>query len=673
MLGMATKGDFYVSPRGRDSWSGTRPEPRADGSDGPFATLARAQKAVRAACALEPRPVTVLIRGGRYELRRPIVFRPVDSGTAEAPVIYAAYGDEQPVFSGGRAITGFTEGQDGLWTADVAVGAPASSRPAFNQLFINGERRQRARHPNTGYLRTAGLPPGLKDPHAARGDKEAGRTIAFRPGDIQRFRNLEDVNILLYHAWTASLHWIHDLDMRRHTVTFTAAAHWPTGYWEHEQRYVIENCLEALDTPGEWYLDRKQGRLYVMPLPGENLNEAEVIAPALQQLLIFRGNPAKEQYVQHIHLEGLSFQHADWHVPNKGAADGQAAVWLSGAVFGRGMLSCSLEDCEIAHVGQYGVWLERGCRDNLIRQCEIHDLGAGGVKVGETCSVDQAKLATAHNTVDNCFIHDGGHVFPAGVGVLVLRSSSNTVTHNEISHLYYTGVSVGWSWGYAPCTASQNLIEYNHIHHIGQGVLSDMGGIYTLGISPGTRLRYNLIHEVESYSYGSWGIYPDEGSTHLLIENNICYHCKTGGFHQHYGRENDVQNNIFASATLMQVSRTREEAHSSFDFEHNIVYCTNPQVLGGNWSNNNYRLERNVYWNANGPELQFAGMDFRQWQAEGRDLQSIVADPLFEDPEHGDFRLKKESPALRLGFHPIKTDKIGLYGAKEWVEKANKM
>jgi hypothetical protein len=660
-----TRGDFYVSPQGRDSWSGTRPAPKADGSDGPFATIARAQRAVRELRATDERPLRVLIRGGVYRLKRPLVFKPEDSGTLAAPVTYAAYAGEQPVFSGGRAITGWTEGKDGIWTADVPEAK--AGKWAFNQLFVNGRRAIRARHPNEGYLRTAGRPPGVGE--VVRGNKPACSTMTFHAGDLQRFRNLEDVNIVLYHAWTASLHWIADLDTRKHTVTFTAPSGWPVGQWEHEQRYHVENCLEALDMPGEWYLDRKAGKLYYMPLPGEDPNASETIAPVLRQLVFFTGNPAKEQYVQHVHLQGLSFQHADWQIKDRGPADGQAAIWLTGTVFGRGMLSCALEGCEIAHVGEYGLWLERGCRDNVIRQCELHDLGGGGIKVGETCSVTEAKLSTAHNTVDNCFIHAGGKVFPAGVGVIILRSSSNAVTHNEICDLYYTGISVGWSWGYDPSSASHNVIEYNHIHHLGQGVLSDMGGIYTLGISPGTRLRYNLIHDVQSDLYGGWGIYPDEGSTHILIENNVCYRCKTGGFHQHYGRENLVQNNIFADATLMQVARTRNEPHTSFIFERNIVYCTNPEVLSGAWQDNNFRMERNVYWNANGPELDFAGLPFGHWQAEGRDVQSIVADPLFVDPEHGDYRLQADSPALRLGFRPIKTDKIGLYGPKEWVAK----
>lgn len=662
--------DFFVSTKGRDYWSGKLPVPSMDGRDGPFATVARAQKAVREllATAGDSRaPVTVLIRGGDYSLGRPLVFRPEDSGTAAAPVTYAAYPGEHPVLSGGRAISGWKKGKDGVWTAEVP--GVREGKWYFHQLFVNGKRATRARHPNTGYLKTAGRPPGNEEPHGLRGNKAACGLMSFNEGDLKRFGNLDDVNVFLYHSWTSSLHWIQGLDLKKRVAYFTAAAHWPTGYWEAEQRYYLENAREFLDEPGEWYLDRATGLLHYLPLPGGNFATAEVVAPALQELVVFRGNPAKQEYVQHIALRGLSFQHADWHIPNKGEADGQAAVFLGGAIFGRGMLNCTIEQCELAHCGKYGVWLERGCRDNTIRQCEIHDLGAGGIKVGETCSVDKAELATAHNVIDNCYIHDGGHVFPAGVGVLILRSSSNTVSHCEICDFYYTGVSVGWSWGYAPSSASHNVIEYNHIHDLGKGQLSDMGGIYTLGISPGTVLRYNLIHDLEAVMYGGWGIYPDEGSTHILIENNICYNCKTGGFHQHYGRENLIQNNIFALSPQMQVSRTRQEDHRSFTFERNIVYCTNPQVLGGQWSNNNYSMERNLYWNASGPELLFDGMNFERWQAEGRDVQSAVADPLFVDVEAHDFRLQKGSPALRLGFTPIKTDGIGLYGEKRWVKK----
>ena len=207
------------------------------------------------------------------------------------------------------------------------------------------------------------------------------------------------------------------------------------------------------------------------------------------------------------------------------------------------------------------------------------------------------------------------------------------------------------------------MIEYNRVHDLGKGVLSDMGGVYLLGVAPGTIVRNNVFHDIESFAYGGWGIYPDEGSSFLTIEDNVVYNTKTGGFHQHYGRENTVRNNIFAFSKNDQLQRTRMEDHVSFTFEQNIVYFREGELLGSNWSDDQFRMDRNVYWREDGAPVTFKGSTFAEWQARGQDQDSILADPLFENASAYDFRLKPSSPALSaIGFEPIDTGNVGLIG-----------
>jgi hypothetical protein len=660
---------FYVAPDGHDENPGTGWKP--------FASLARARDEVRKRKATGglPNGATVFVRGGTYFLPEPLTLRPEDSGTEQYPIVYAAYAGETPILSGGRLVGGWQKPKEGsIWTAelpDVKAG-----QCYYHQLFVNGQRRTRARIPNEGYLLNEGPIEPLADRAKAMQDPDAKSGFRFKPGDIKRWTNLDDANVVQFHSWTASIHWIKELDEQNGIVRFTAPANWPTGYWTKNERYYAENVPEALDAPGEWYLDRKTGVLSYWPMPGEKLTKAEVVAPKLRHLVRLEGEPEAGKFVEHVHFKGLSFQHADWLIKDKGVADGQAAVFLDAAIVARGARHCAIERCEVAHVGEYAIWLGAGSRDNRIVHCRLHDLGGGGIKIGEQASPKGEADAAERNIVDNCFIHDTGHVFHAGVGVWIGRSSHNRVSHNEICDLNYTGVSVGWCWGYDPSSAHHNLIENNHIHHIGRGVLGDMGGIYTLGVSPGTVLRGNVVHDIYSPGIGGGtGIYPDEGSSEILIENNLVYNTEFGCFSQHYGRENIVRNNVWALSLHGEVARYRQEDHLSFTFERNIVCGNTGEFLVGNWSNGKYTMDGNLYWDTSTNEPTWDGMDFEEWKSLGRDPHSLLADPLFvrspafrrSSVSPSDFRLSSTSPARKLGFQPFDTRQVGLYGERVWV------
>jgi hypothetical protein len=630
---------FHVAPAGDDAHLGTK--------DRPFATLQRARDAVR---ALRPRPkgpVTVLVRGGTYPLRAPLVFTPEDSGTREAPVTYAAAGKERPVFTGGRRVTGWKEttvAGKRLWAAELPD--VRGGKAHFRQLWVNGQRRPRARHPNAGFLRIAALPPD--DPKAKDSRYQRQDRFTFAPGDLRAWNNLGDVEVVVLHLWVTVRLPVAGVDEKERLVTFTAKSRRRLADGATPARYYVENALELLDEPGEWYLDRKAGRLYYWPLSGEKPDAVEAIVTALPQLLRLEGRPKEKHYVEHVRFRGLAFHHAEAWLPAGEPGDVQAAVNVPAAVHADGARHCAFEDCEVAHVSGYALHLARGCQHNRVAGCRLFDLGAGGVMVGEQASrPDPAEQTHGQALTDN-HVHAAGRIFHQAVGVWVGQSYANRIDHNHIHDLYYTGISVGWTWGYGKTLARDNKVELNRVHDLGKGWLSDMAGIYTLGTQPGTAVRNNVFHDVKAYKYGGWGIYFDEGSTGIVAEDNLVYRTTHGGFHQHFGKDNVVRNNVFALGRDHQLQRTRVEGHRSFIFERNIVYGEGEQFLAGRWDGQ-VVLDHNLYWRPGGP-IRFGKLTWEQWRKQGHDEHSLVADPLFVAPEKGDFRVKPGSPAAKIGF-----------------------
>ena len=640
---------FYVATDGDDGWSGAQPAPNAARSDGPFATLARARDAIRAlkrAGGLA-RPVRVSIRAGTYFLPEPLALTAEDSGTNDCPVTYAAYEGEKPVLSGGVAITEWrlveVKGRS-AWAAHL----PGVERGEwhFRQLFVNDERRPRPRLPREGFYRFAGLVDAGTETPWNQGQNQA----LFADEDLKPWHNLGDVEVVALNLWVESHLPVSAVDEKAQVVAFTRPSVFRLTEGDGYARYYVDNVFEALDTPGQWYLERATGTLYYLPKAGEDPSHASVVAPRLAQVIRFEGDAENQRWVEHVRLEGLTFMHTEWNLPPESAGASQASVNVPGAILWHGARSCAIRDCAIAHIGNYAIELAGGCEHNSIIRNAMFDLGAGGVKVGH---------GTAHTVVSDNHIYDGGHIFHSAVGVWIGNSGHNVVAHNHLHDLYYTGVSVGWTWGYGPSEAVDNRIECNHIHHVGRGWLSDLGGIYTLGISPGTVLRHNLIHDSWSATYGGWGIYLDEGSSQILVENNLVYRTKTGGFHQHYGRDNLIRNNIFALGREMQVTRSREEEHRSFGFERNIVYWTGGELLAGTWKNGNFFFDHNLYFDASGRPMTFAGASLEEWRARGMDAHSLVADPRFSAPADDDFTLAPDCPAFSLGFQRIDLSDVG--------------
>jgi hypothetical protein len=658
--GFVSPGDIlFVSPDGNATWSGKLSTPNAGRTDGPLPSIEAARDALRALRAKgEAKQHTfVSIASGTYYLSEPLVFGPEDSNTT-----YIRNSSGVAMVSGGQRISNWKKADlngKTVWTAELPDVKAGKWYP--RQLFANGQRRPRTRLPKEGYFEFAGLPQVTDKTPWGEGQTEA----TFKPGDISKWRNLGDVETVALHFWVDSRLPIAEVDEAANLAKFTRKSVFrltDAHDLKKGARYYVENVFEALDTPGQWYVDRPTGILYYMPMPGETPEKTTVVAGRLPQLVRVVGDRKNGKPVKSLVFSGLGFAHADWSLPADKAGSSQAAWEVPGALCFQDADSCIVCGCRVSQVSGYAVEFASGCENNTVESCELTDLGAGGVRMWQ---------GSSHTNVYNNEIGPGGLIFHSAIGVLIGPSGDNTVTHNEIHHFNYTGVSVGWSWGYNPSPAVRNVVEYNHIHHIGQGMLSDLGGIYTLGVSPNTRLRYNRIHDVDAHTYGGWGIYNDEGSTHILVENNIVYRTKHAGYHQHYGKENYIRNNIFAFGKEAQITRSREEEHISFIFERNIVLFDNDKLLTSNWGNDKFVMDYNLYWRIGANEAEcfltgktpftFAGVSFEDWKKRGHDVHSVIADPRFTDPANGDFSFKDKNFTLadNIRFQPIDTSSIG--------------
>lgn len=650
---------FHVSQYGNDDQAGT--------SARPFGTLDRARQAVHDLPSdRRGNPVAIVI-DGTIELPRPLILTPADSGAPDAPVTWRSGKEGKPaVLRGDRKVANWQPYRDGIWVADIsAIKLPEGK---LRQITVNGKTRYRAASPHSGFFR-------VDYPALTKREDSPKDRFNFLPGDLDPdWKTNPESEIVVFHFWTDSHLPISSIGPS-HCVTFKMPSKkaFTDDYTQVGARYRVEGLIELLDKPGEWALDREKKKIYYMPFADEDMTTTEVRLPVMDSLIVVKGSAETGQSVENIVFEKIGFAGTDFALPGNSVNDGQASTETTAAVRIMGARKVAVAACTFEQLGGYAVELGPGAFDCALLGNRMVDLGAGGIRIGGANDQQSPLHRNGGHRIEDNEIGYYGNVFPSGVGILIQRSERNLVSHNHVHHGFYSGISVGWSWGYGRSLSRSNVVEFNHIHDIGQGLLSDMGGIYTLGVSPGTTIRNNVISNVFANNYGGWGIYMDEGSTGILVENNTVYDTEHGSLMIHYGRDLVVRNNIFAFGEKSQLTRSRSEPHMSAFFENNIVYWKSGVIFEGDWENKPFEFYRkpiesgketrqasftsnwNVFFN---PDISpakapFPGGSLTAWHERGHDQNSVFEDPQFADVANRDFNLKLTSPALHLGFRPI--------------------
>lgn len=664
--------DICVSPDGNDSFCGDE--------QNPVKSIQRAKE-----LAAEKRyngineHINIWIKGGDYYFGNKLEFTSNDAGD----VLYVAVPGEKVTFSGAVKVNGWEQGElngHKCICADIPEGVSHTS------VFKNGKTVDATRYPEDGYFYIE------NEDHSGALYTEENTPWSLTRGDLQltpsgkqtlkKFSNPDCVTLRVLHLWVDDFSKLTGFDENSNRITFKSPL---SASVKKDDRYYFENVLESFDKPGEWYSDNS--RIYYIPLEGETPENLDISVASTDRLVTITD-------CNNIGFEGICFCNTDSKFPvveqgswlsNFGLRFPQAEYDCGGALEVTRSNGINVKYCDFINIGIYAVKFNRIVKDSSVTGCNILNTGAGGVFIHGFNEKEDSRI-TENITVKDNLIDGYGRYFYSAIGVLLTHVRNCDISNNEICNGYYSAVSDGWLWGYSYSVSCNNKICNNLIYNIGQGWLSDMGGIYTLGRQEGTVISGNVIHNVAadpgSGGYGGWGIYLDEGSQLILVEKNLVYDCGSQSFHQHYGENNMIRNNIFALSDEGQAASSfghgenqtgyaDEETHKEFTFERNI-FLSDDSAIYVKLRNHTFDDDSNIYWDLTNGKNVFGdyyddGLKYQRVFARyiadelGLFNNAVFANPGFRDPRNADFTLPDSNPALdKIGFEKWNYNTAGL-------------
>ena len=554
--------EIWVSPTGSDANPGTKDKPLAHID----IALRKARELRRLSDPSIGKGITIFVKGGLYELEETIFIRPEDSGTTASPTLIQAVGNETPILSGGTRIKGWRKALNVAGLPVSAIGkvyeadAPFIGDEVLNfrQLWVNNNKAVRAKS-TQGDLMERILSWNKKD------------ETCWIPKPKYDIRNAKGVEMLIHQWWAIAILRIKEVEVKGDSAKLSfyqpesrvQSEHpWPAPWISKEtgnSAFFLSNAIQFLDEPGEWYLDRRAGKVYYWPKSNENIQSADVRVPVLETLVKMQGTI--DRPVSNVFFKGISFQHASWLYPSKnGLVPHQAGMFMLDAYklkipgtpekkslenqawVGRPAAAVevsysnntSFENCRFEHTASTGLDYKEGTNNDKIVGNLFKDIGGTAILVGEFSDegqevhlpynpADEREVCTneliANNLITDATNEDWGCV---GIGTGYVRGIS--IRNNDISEVSYSGISMGWGWTKAINVMRDNQIAANKISRYAKHMY-DVAGIYTLSAQPGSVITENVVDSIYKAPYAHdpnhwFYLYTDEGSSYFNVKNN---------------------------------------------------------------------------------------------------------------------------------------------------------
>ncbi|MCX7968140.1 MAG: right-handed parallel beta-helix repeat-containing protein [Armatimonadetes bacterium] len=646
---------FYVATNGNDNWSGRLPTPNSKRTDGPFATLHRARDAIRELKRQGKFPkngVIVEVRAGVYELSTPIELTAEDSGLKDAPVVYRARKGETVRLLAGKRVTNWQKVtdqsvlsrldenvRDKVWQADLkALGVADFGSPAGGglELFFNGEPMKIARYPNDGFMRIVDVVE--YDGHQIHGLKGSKVGRFYYEGDRpKRWLGEKDVWLHGYWFWDWSdqRHKLKSIDPEKRILEVEPPYHY-YGYRKGQWFYAY-NILAELDSPKEWYLDRQTGKIYFHP--PTDIAKGEATVSVLPTLLMMRD-------VSYVRWEGFIMEGARGTV-----------VTISGGS------DVGIAGCVIRNSGGWAVVVEGG-KNHSIVSCDIYSLGEGGISLN---GGDRKTLTPSNHLAENNHIHHYARWHRMYRPAIALNGVGNKARHNLIHDAPHQALSF---------SGNEHLIEFNFVERVCLES-NDAGAIYS-GRDwtwRGTIIRFNLFRDITGFeSRGCMGVYLDDMLCGTIVFGNIFERVTRAAFIGG-GRDNIVENNIFVNCVpavhvdaramgwaSYHVDTTLKERLMAVPYKQPPWIERYPQLVnileGEPAAPKGNIIRRNICVGGRWMDIEEKARPYVLVEDNLIDAEPQV---LFVNASKGDYRLKPNSPAVKIGFKPIPLGQIGLY------------